>query len=288
MAKCDRRGLHHPSIHPSRSRLASARVAWTRWWTRSPLREWSLRGWTKLSMGALSRQLPLRLIDGVIFAPARASRWGSRACWTPRSERRINPGAGRWRRIALSSASSAIQAVRAVPRIDQPTILRVCEARGSPRGTANPPSCARGSGLPARPGWGVPPRSSGRAGSARRDAHAGCRWCALAAGRAASPRRPARGYPGGPRGGARPGGPALARRRGLAGRHGRRRSQAVGQADVLEQRPAGLAPRAPGPRPPSVAPAHRHLQDPAHHPNGPDVPVLLDEPEPHRVAASLR
>ena len=41
----------------------------------------------------------------------------------PLSEWQISPGAGRWRRTAMSRASSAISACR-VSRMDQPTILR--------------------------------------------------------------------------------------------------------------------------------------------------------------------
>ena len=125
--------LWKPSIQANRSRRASARVAWTRWWTRSTLSEWE-----KLSMGALSRQLPLRLIDGVVPAAPSASRQGSHACWTPRSAWQISPGAGRWRRTAISSASTAISAC-GVSRMAGPTILRVCRSRTAARNSRPSP-----------------------------------------------------------------------------------------------------------------------------------------------------
>ena len=63
-------------------------------------------------------------------APLRRARW--RRCddrlrppWIPRSECWMRPGAGRWRLMAMSRASRAIDAC-GVSRMLQPTTLRVC------------------------------------------------------------------------------------------------------------------------------------------------------------------
>ena len=191
----------------------------------------------------------------------------------------------------MSSASRAISAC-SVSRMDPPTILRVCRSRTAARNSQ--PS---------------PVRTQVRSPSQT--------WF----GRAASKLRPSRfgaiGYPCRPVGGAHParqGGqppqprlPHQARHAVAANlpaegmEHGVDTRGAIGptafgmgQADVAEQgsvldRPAALGPGPPcpaalGPGPPCVVPAHRHPQDPAHHSNRPDVPMLIHEPEPHRVA----
>ena len=57
---------------------------------------------------------------------------GLAAYWMPRSEWWIRSGLGRWRSMAMLSASMAISACR-VSRIAQPTILRVCMSRMAAR-----------------------------------------------------------------------------------------------------------------------------------------------------------
>ncbi len=59
----------------------------------------------------------------------------------------------------------------------------------------------------------------------------------------------------------------------------------VDQPDVFQQRPVGRSPPALGPSSPRVVATGRQPQDLAHHPNRPDLAMLIDEPELHREAA---
>src|SRR5918995_1474172 len=74
------------------SPLASARVRNWASWTRSVLSEAK-----KLSMGALSRQLPRRLMDGWMPCRSSTARYGPEAYCTPRSLWWISPRGGRQR-----------------------------------------------------------------------------------------------------------------------------------------------------------------------------------------------
>ncbi|MFT4936714.1 MAG: hypothetical protein ACI9LT_003434 [Pseudoalteromonas distincta] len=59
----------------------------------------------------------------------------------------------------------------------------------------------------------------------------------------------------------------------------------VDQPDVFQQRPVGRSPPALGPSSPRVVATGRQSQNLAHHPNRPDLAMLIDEPELHREAA---
>src|SRR5882757_8465063 len=55
--------------------------------------------------------------------------------------------------------------------------------------------------------------------------------------------------------------------------------------DVLEQHAIGGGTRAFDPRAPGIIAADRQTQSRAHHPDRPDLTMLIDEPELHREAA---
>ena len=122
----------------------------------------------------------------------------------------------------------------------------------SPVRTQSLPPRRRGSDPRARPGWAAPPRSCARSGWERWGAHAGPRWCARGA---AGPPGPA-GPPGAIRAG-HPVAPDAAAEGAQDGVDARRSGAApalrVGQADVVEKRPVGPAPRAFGARAPCAS-----------------------------------
>ena len=126
---------------------------------------------------------------------------------------------------------------------------------------------------------------------ARSDGRAGRRWRAPAAGRAASPRSPARRDPGGPPGDARRPGRRPAGRRARAARAPGpaaprpRRSQAVPPGRMASARLRfSTGRRLSGHERHAWVPARRDPQHPARHPDRPPPTMLTREPAPHRGA----
>src|SRR4029450_1543022 len=85
---------------------ASARVRNRASWTRSVLSEAK-----KLSMGALSRQLPRRLIDGWMPCRSSTARYGPAAYWVDSSGRRNTLTEGAAVRAGSPRADRALRAV---------------------------------------------------------------------------------------------------------------------------------------------------------------------------------
>lgn len=82
----------------------------------------------KLSIGALSKQLPVRLVDCFMPRSASQRRTSALAYWLPLSEWKISPCAGLRTLWAMRKASSTSWHVMC-PAIAQPMILRVNRSR---------------------------------------------------------------------------------------------------------------------------------------------------------------
>src|SRR3712207_3271941 len=95
-------------MYSNTAAFASSRVRKRTWWTCSVLSEAK-----KLSMGALSRQLPRRLMDWVMPCRSSTARYGSEAYWVDSGGRRNTPREG----VAMGTRKRrSDRALRAVTR----------------------------------------------------------------------------------------------------------------------------------------------------------------------------